>query len=69
MPIKEDADRLTWGNLEATAPATRRAVHIDALTEIALEDLGHLEGVNDIASRTDDGAEESGLAAADEAHR
>jgi hypothetical protein len=41
-------------------------VHLDALAELALEDLGDLEGVDDIASRTDDGTERSGLAAADE---
>jgi hypothetical protein len=41
-------------------------VDLDAPADVALEDLGHLEGVDDIASRTDDGAERSGLTAADQ---
>jgi hypothetical protein len=64
--MKKDADRLAATDLEAAAGTGCRAVHLDPLADVALEDLGHREGVDDIASRKESGAERSGLAAADE---
>jgi hypothetical protein len=39
MPIKQDPDRLAWGDLEAAARTGCRAVDLDALADVALDDL------------------------------
>jgi hypothetical protein len=41
-------------------------VHLDLSADVALDGFGHLEGVDDVVARADDGAKRSGLAAADQ---